>query len=67
MKRHAAAPAKPTNGARFPLSLRRWWSIVLKEFLQLRRDRVTFGMIVGLPIVQHPRLHHRRTTDRTGP
>ncbi|WP_168792724.1 ABC transporter permease [Paraburkholderia aromaticivorans] len=33
-------------------SLTRWWSIVLKEFLQLRRDRVTFGMIVGLPIVQ---------------
>lgn len=33
-------------------SITRWWSIVLKEFLQLRRDRVTFGMIVGLPIVQ---------------
>ncbi|MFM0222241.1 ABC transporter permease [Paraburkholderia dipogonis] len=33
-------------------SLTRWWSIVLKEFLQLRRDRVTFAMIVGLPIVQ---------------
>jgi ABC-2 type transport system permease protein len=33
-------------------SLTRWWSIVLKEFLQLRRDRITFGMIVGLPIVQ---------------
>jgi ABC-2 type transport system permease protein len=33
-------------------SLSRWWSIVLKEFLQLRRDRVTFGMIVGLPIIQ---------------
>lgn len=33
-------------------SLARWWSIVPKEFLQLRRDRVTFGMIVGLPIVQ---------------
>ena len=33
-------------------SLARWWSIVLKEFLQLRRDRVTFGMIIGLPIVQ---------------
>ncbi|MGH8210028.1 MAG: ABC transporter permease, partial [Steroidobacteraceae bacterium] len=30
----------------------RWWSIVLKEFLQLRRDRITFGMIVGMPIVQ---------------
>ena len=33
-------------------SLRRWWSIVRKEFLQLRRDRITFGMIVGIPIVQ---------------
>jgi ABC-2 type transport system permease protein len=30
----------------------RWWGIVLKEFLQLRRDRVTFGMIVGIPIIQ---------------
>jgi ABC-2 type transport system permease protein len=30
----------------------RWWGIVLKEFLQLRRDRITFGMIVGIPIVQ---------------
>ncbi|MFM0381080.1 ABC transporter permease [Paraburkholderia strydomiana] len=33
-------------------SLTRWWSVVLKEFLQLRRDRVTFAMIVGVPIVQ---------------
>jgi len=33
-------------------SLSRWWGIVLKEFLQLRRDRVTFGMIVGIPVVQ---------------
>ena len=33
-------------------SLARWWGIVLKEFLQLRRDRITFGMIVGIPIVQ---------------
>ncbi|QYY32019.1 ABC transporter permease [Cupriavidus pinatubonensis] len=39
------------NG-RFSFSFDRWWSIVLKEFLQLRRDRVTFGMIVGLPIMQ---------------
>ena len=30
----------------------RWWSIVLKEFTQLRRDRITFAMIVGIPIVQ---------------
>lgn len=33
-------------------SLSRWWSIVLKEFLQLKRDRITFAMIVGLPIIQ---------------
>ena len=33
-------------------SLARWWSIVLKEFIQLKRDRVTFGMILGIPILQ---------------
>jgi ABC-2 type transport system permease protein len=33
-------------------SLSRWWAIVLKEFLQLKRDRITFAMIVGLPIGQ---------------
>lgn len=33
-------------------SISRWWSMVLKEFLQLRRDRLTFGMIVGIPIIQ---------------
>ena len=33
-------------------SFTRWWGIVLKEFLQLKRDRLTFGMIVGLPVVQ---------------
>ena len=33
-------------------SVSRWWSVVCKEFLQLRRDRLTFAMIVGIPIVQ---------------
>jgi ABC-2 type transport system permease protein len=33
-------------------SAARWWSIVLKEFTQLKRDRVTFAMIVGIPILQ---------------
>ena len=33
-------------------SLQRWWSVVRKEFLQLRRDRITFAMIVGIPIMQ---------------
>jgi hypothetical protein len=33
-------------------SVTRWWGIVLKEFLQLKRDRITFGMVVGIPIIQ---------------
>lgn len=30
----------------------RWWGIVIKEFIQLKRDRLTFGMIIGIPIIQ---------------
>lgn len=33
-------------------SLSRWLGIMLKEFIQLKRDRLTFGMIVGIPIMQ---------------
>ncbi len=33
-------------------SLSRWLGIVIKEFIQLKRDRLTFGMIVGIPVVQ---------------
>ena len=33
-------------------SLSRWLGIVGKEFIQLKRDRLTFGMIVGIPVVQ---------------
>jgi ABC-2 type transport system permease protein len=30
----------------------RWSGIVVKEFIQLRRDRLTFAMIVGIPVIQ---------------
>ena len=30
----------------------RFWAIVLKEFIQMKRDRVTFGMMVGIPLMQ---------------
>lgn len=30
----------------------RWLGILVKEFIQLKRDRLTFGMIVGIPIIQ---------------
>src|SRR6266550_4739607 len=33
-------------------SISRWFGIVGKEFIQLKRDRLTFGMIVGIPIIQ---------------
>ena len=33
-------------------SISRWLGIVGKEFIQLKRDRLTFGMIVGIPVIQ---------------
>src|SRR6185369_5354011 len=34
------------------MSWSRWMGIITKEFIQLRRDRLTFGMVVGIPILQ---------------
>jgi ABC-2 type transport system permease protein len=39
------------------MSLRRFtfhrlWAVVLKEFIQMKRDRVTFAMMVGIPLMQ---------------
>ena len=33
-------------------TLHRLWAIVIKEFIQMKRDRVTFGMMVGIPLMQ---------------
>jgi len=33
-------------------SFGRFWAIVAKEFIQMRRDRLTFGMMVGIPLLQ---------------
>jgi len=33
-------------------SLQRFGAILYKEFIQMRRDRVTFAMMVGLPLMQ---------------
>ena len=30
----------------------RLWAIVFKEFIQMRRDRLTFGMMIGIPLMQ---------------
>ncbi|MEN6440695.1 MAG: ABC transporter permease [Syntrophobacter sp.] len=33
-------------------SVRRFWAMVVKEFVQMRRDRLTFGMMIGIPFLQ---------------
>jgi len=33
-------------------SLSRWIGIIVKEFIQLKRDRLTFGMVIGIPVLQ---------------
>jgi ABC-2 type transport system permease protein len=30
----------------------RFIAVLMKEFVQMRRDRLTFAMIVGIPIAQ---------------
>lgn len=34
------------------MSWRRLWAVMLKELRQLRRDRITLAMIVGIPVMQ---------------
>jgi ABC-2 type transport system permease protein len=43
--------ADPAAG-RSRFSFARTYAIALKEFVQMRRDRLTFAMIVGIPIAQ---------------
>ncbi|MDF1607848.1 ABC transporter permease [Hoeflea sp. YIM 152468] len=33
-------------------SLRRLWAIIAKESIQMRRDRITFAMMLGVPLMQ---------------
>lgn len=34
------------------LSFRRFGAVLYKEFIQMRRDRITFAMMIGIPIIQ---------------
>jgi ABC-2 type transport system permease protein len=36
----------------FGISLARITAVFLKELIQMRRDRLTFGMIIGIPVIQ---------------
>ena len=33
-------------------SFKRLWAMIIKEFVQMRRDKVTQVMILGIPIIQ---------------
>jgi ABC-2 type transport system permease protein len=33
-------------------SFARFWAVLTKEFVQMRRDRLTFAMMIGVPIMQ---------------
>jgi len=44
-----AADARPPDRYGFA---RRTWAMVVKEFIQLKRDRVSFAMIVAIPVMQ---------------
>ena len=35
-----------------PFSAARLWGIIVKEFIQMRRDRLTFAMMLGIPVMQ---------------
>jgi ABC-2 type transport system permease protein len=37
---------------RSALSLTRLFAILMKEFIQMRRDRMTFGLMIGVPLMQ---------------
>ncbi len=40
------------NGAPSRFSLRRVGAVLVKEFIQMRRDRLTFALILGVPLMQ---------------
>ena len=37
---------------RVPSTAARFWAVLMKEFIQIRRDRLTFAMMIGIPIIQ---------------
>jgi ABC-2 type transport system permease protein len=44
--------ARQTERERDGGFLRRTWAMLVKEFIQLKRDRVTFAMIIMVPLMQ---------------
>src|SRR5512132_2592908 len=47
-----ATAADTARRPRFAWSMARIVAVLRKEFVQLRRDRLTFAMLIGVPIMQ---------------
>src|SRR5512147_1983528 len=63
-----SAPAAPTayNGAGKrgdPGVIGRMWAMIVKEFLQMRRDRMTFATMIFVPILQLTLFGYAINTD----
>ena len=39
------------------------WAMIVKEFIQMRRDRLTFAMMVGIPLMQLTLFGYAINTD----
>jgi len=48
----AASPDRSSPASTGRFSFGRFSAVLIKEFIQMRRDRVTFVMMIGLPIMQ---------------
>jgi ABC-2 type transport system permease protein len=51
-RRSAQRGGSDERPRRWALSLERIGAVLRKEFIQLRRDRLTFAMLIGVPIMQ---------------
>ena len=48
---------------RDPGFLRRMWAMIVKEFVQMRRDRMTFATMIFVPILQLTLFGYAINTD----
>ena len=58
--------AMPNNGGsanRDPGFFRRMWAMVVKEFVQMRRDRMTFASMIMVPVLQLTLFGYAINTD----
>ena len=49
--------------SRARLSWRRFGAVLIKEFIQMRRDRMTFAMLIGIPLIQLTLFGYAINTD----